>query len=137
MHLILRDSWFLVPDHFLAKLSHLVIALTRAVQVEGLVMTDMQQYYAADFPSKPLFLDGSDLRRWATDCICAVCKQRSINLETGARSVFEDYTLITRIGSPELSEHEYLLCPFEVPAFVFKTRTWGESICQSQTGALC
>lgn len=89
-------------------------------------MTDVQQYYAAFFPSKPAFLDTSDLRRWTTDCTCAICKQRSINLETGARSIFEDYTLITRVGSQKLTDHEYLLCPFEVPAFVFKTRTWGE-----------
>lgn len=108
-----------------------MVALTRALQVEGLVMTDMQEHYAADYDSRPRVLDSSDLRRWTTDCNCAVCKQRSINLETGMRSIFEDYQSATPVDDPELSDHEYLLCPSQVPAFVFKTRTWGEASDQS------
>ncbi|KAG6362329.1 hypothetical protein INS49_010559 [Diaporthe citri] len=93
-------------------------------KVEGLVMTDMQQYYTANSRLKPDFLDGSDLRRWISDCICAVCRMKSINLETSAQSIFEKYCKKTRLTSPKLTDHQYLLCPFEIPAFVFKTRTW-------------
>ncbi|KAL2281949.1 hypothetical protein FJTKL_11220 [Diaporthe vaccinii] len=87
-------------------------------------MTDMQQYYIANTSAKPDFLDGSDLRRWTSDCTCAVCKKRSINLEISTQSIFEKYCKKTRLKYPELTDHQYLLCPFEIPAFVFKTRTW-------------
>lgn len=101
--------------------------LTTSVKVEGLVMTDMQQYHSEPQSSRPVFLDNSDLRSWTTDCTCVVCKQRSINLDTEAESMFENFNgLTTPVNDPQLSDHEYLLCPFEMPAFVFKTRKWGE-----------
>lgn len=100
-------------------------------------MTDMQQYYADNHTSKPQFTDVSDLRRWTTDCTCAVCKVRSVDLVAAARSNFEDYQTATRVDNPELTDHKYLLCPFEIPAFVFKTRSWGEDSYQSLKNVLC
>lgn len=106
--------------------------LTGYLQVEGLVMTDAQQYYAENQDSRREHLEGSDLRRWTNDCVCSVCKQRSIKLETGTQSMFESYSKITRLRTSQLSDHKYLLCPFEVPAFVFKTRSWGKTLLNSE-----
>ncbi|KAG8157941.1 hypothetical protein KVR01_012213 [Diaporthe batatas] len=92
--------------------------------VEGLVMTDARQYYAENLDSTRSQLEGSDLRRWTNDCVCSVCKQRSIKLETGTQTMFENYSKITRLRWSQLSDHQYLLCPSEVPAFVFKSRSW-------------
>lgn len=89
-------------------------------------MTDMQQFYNEKRFLKPKFRDTSDIRRWITDCTCTVCKQRSVNLETETESIFGDYTILTPKDNPNLSDHEYLLCPFEISAFVFKTRSWGK-----------
>lgn len=90
-------------------------------------MTDMQQYYKAGTAPKPDFLDNSDIRRWRKDCTYAACKRRTMNLqEARTEFMFEGYYHITHIIAPELGTHQYLLCPFEIPAFVFKTRSWGK-----------
>lgn len=97
-------------------------------------MTDMQEYYA-NISTKPNFLDDSDLRKWVSDCICDVCR-KSIKLETEMDFILAEYCKTTRIVSPELSDHRYLLCPYEIPAFVFKTRTWGETLFQPRVVAV-
>lgn len=107
-----------------------------AFQVEGLVMTDMQQYYTDNSREKPSFLDGSDLRKWISDCTCGVCRKTSVKLETGTQSLVEQYRMTTRVSNPRLTDHHYLLCPFEIPAFVFKTRTWGENLHQPKAMAV-
>lgn len=86
-------------------------------------MTDMKQYYTDETHRKPAFLDRSDFRNWTSDCTCSACKQG----KRIPRSTRNDWsTFDTLEAKSNLDPAEYLLCPSEIPAFVFRTRTWRE-----------
>ena len=88
-------------------------------------MTDLVSYFTQNQYSKPELLDMSDLRNWISDCTCAVCGSRPKN---SVSSLFEEYNQMTVEDMGELTPHMYLLCPIEIEAYVFRTRTWGESV---------
>ncbi|KUI53387.1 Protein MSP1 [Cytospora mali] len=92
--------------------------------IDGLVMTDMESYYAKYPPSRPSLLEDTDFRRWVSDCSCSVCKQRALHGGGNVASIFEDYTNKTHEEWEDLTRHMYLLCPGHIPAYVFKLRKW-------------
>ena len=71
-------------------------------------------------------LDDIGCRTFFTDCTCPVCEQRRVTGERKVLALFEDYNGLSPTETDELEVHQYLLCPFEMPAFVFKTRAWGK-----------
>lgn len=115
----------------------LLISYTRAnmfPQVDGLVMTDMKEYYTKEPLSKPAFIDRSDLRNWKSDCICSCCKQGN---GTSPRLDKKDWSSFQIMSAKsKLTDALYLLCPSEIPAFVFRTRIWGEFNMLSSLAAL-
>ncbi|KAI0190854.1 P-loop containing nucleoside triphosphate hydrolase protein [Astrocystis sublimbata] len=95
-------------------------------EIDGLVMVDMKLYHA-NITASPLLMDTSDCRKWTSDCTCKVCKSKVANNQ-GCKMVaplFDDYNNITIEDEHfTLTPHQYFLCQFEIPAFVFKTRKW-------------
>jgi len=90
-------------------------------------MVDMEGYF--EDPSvveRPLFLDNTDCRNWLSDCRCAVCKARGKE-DRDTQPLFDEYNSISPSDYDDLTPHQYLLCPSQIPAFVFRTRTWGET----------
>ncbi|KAI1750558.1 P-loop containing nucleoside triphosphate hydrolase protein [Xylaria castorea] len=96
-------------------------------EIDGLVMADMKSYYAHT-STKLNLMDTSDCRNWISDCKCEVCKSKMTNKKDSSKivSLFEDYNYIAIESTTTLTPHQYFLCHFEMPAFVFKTRTWGK-----------
>ncbi|KAF9891838.1 hypothetical protein FE257_003323 [Aspergillus nanangensis] len=101
--------------------------------VDGLVMADLVSYYTHTLSPKPILMDISDCRNWSSDCECSICKGKRAGQQRNLESRFEDYNLLTLESNDkdlkleadcELTPHQYLLCPAEIPAYVFKTRTW-------------
>ncbi|KAI1195290.1 P-loop containing nucleoside triphosphate hydrolase protein [Nemania serpens] len=95
-------------------------------EVDGLVMVDMKFYHASYRIPLANMVNTADCRNWTSDCNCEVCK-RAITDDKGRISMislFEDYSDIAPESRTTLTPHQYFLCHFEVPAFVFKTRTW-------------
>ncbi|KAI0541776.1 P-loop containing nucleoside triphosphate hydrolase protein [Xylaria digitata] len=94
-------------------------------EVDGLVMVDMKFYYSDDNNVLRL-MDTADCRNWTLDCKCSVCRNKKINEKDGSKtmSLFEDYNYIAIETRRTLSPRQYFLCFPEMPAFVFKTRTW-------------
>ncbi|KAI0432789.1 P-loop containing nucleoside triphosphate hydrolase protein [Xylaria sp. FL1042] len=95
-------------------------------EVDGLVMVDIKSYYTSTGSEARLLMDTTDCRNWTSDCKCDVCKSRIINEKDSSKivSLFEDYNYIAIETTDTLTPHEYFLCSYEMPAFVFKTRTW-------------
>jgi hypothetical protein len=101
-------------------------------QVDGLVMIDSDAYYEQFVHRRPLLMDSkSDSRSWVSDCTCSVCSvRRGAGLEQ-SKAPFEDYTEYPRqtgVLDRALRMEQFLLLPKYVQAYVFRTRTWGESI---------
>lgn len=93
-------------------------------QVDGLVMTDVKQSYTDSPYRKPDFMDRMDLSAWTSDCTCPACKQG----KGTTRRTRDDWSTFEMMSDQsKLGPAEYLLCPSEIPAFVFRTRAWGES----------
>ncbi|KAI1744781.1 P-loop containing nucleoside triphosphate hydrolase protein [Xylaria scruposa] len=94
-------------------------------EVDGLVMADMKSYYAHT-SNKMRLMDTGDCRNWSSDCKCGACIRKMTNEKDSSKTVslFEDYNCITIERTENLTPHQYFLCHFEIPAFVFKTRTW-------------
>jgi hypothetical protein len=71
-------------------------------------------------------MEDDDLRDFTSDCHCRVCIATR-GTEDKKTSIFEGYssTTIATIGL-SLSDHQFMLCPYAIPVFVFQTRTWGE-----------
>ncbi|KAI0448307.1 P-loop containing nucleoside triphosphate hydrolase protein [Xylaria acuta] len=94
-------------------------------EVDGLVMADMKSYYAST-SNKLYLMDMADCRNWTSDCKCEVCKSKIADKKDGSKttSLFEDYNHIAIETQSTLTPHQYFLCRFEMPTFVFKTRTW-------------
>lgn len=93
-------------------------------QVDGLVMTDVKQFYTDWINFKPKFIDRMDLGVWTSDCTCSACKQG----KGTTRRTRDDWSTFELMSDQsKLDPADYLLCPREIPAFVFRTRAWGES----------
>lgn len=86
-------------------------------------MSDLESFYKENSGFIPAVMDTDDLRNWTTDCVCTVCKKRKVGSGEAVTSRFDDYNGIP-LDCGELTAHQYLLCPFEIKAFVFATRTW-------------
>ncbi|KAI1144885.1 P-loop containing nucleoside triphosphate hydrolase protein [Nemania diffusa] len=96
-----------------------------AKEVNGLVMTDMKSYY--EFTNRALnLMEQEDCRNWTSDCKCQVCRNKAAEEKESNKmpSLFADYNYIALESTSTLTPHQYFLCHFEMPAFVFKTRTW-------------
>jgi hypothetical protein len=90
-------------------------------------MLDIDMYHQSHNKSV-LILDDSiydDLRAWQSDCSCTVCKQTKTGSDKAMASLFENYVSIDPSKTETLTGHQYMLCPVEIPAFVFRTRVWG------------
>jgi hypothetical protein len=88
-------------------------------------MLDLKSYFA-EFRAAPALMDTSDCRTAISDCTCAVCMETRPKTERKIVALFDDYNSLSPEEDDELSPHHYLLCQFEVPAFVFKKRKWGK-----------
>ncbi|KAI1383576.1 P-loop containing nucleoside triphosphate hydrolase protein [Hypoxylon trugodes] len=93
-------------------------------EIDGLVMADLKSYYE-EGNAPPTLMNTKDCRNWTSDCKCSVCKSRNAQETTKqVVSLFEDYNWITVETTEKLTPHQYILCHYEIMAFVFKTRTW-------------
>ncbi|KAI1276257.1 P-loop containing nucleoside triphosphate hydrolase protein [Xylaria sp. FL0933] len=94
-------------------------------EVDGLVMVDIKWCYANSSNVIPL-MNTADCRNWTSDCKCDACKTRIEDEKDNSKivSLFEDYNFIAPETKDTLTPHQYFLCSYEMPAFVFKTRTW-------------
>ncbi|KAI0802934.1 P-loop containing nucleoside triphosphate hydrolase protein [Xylaria sp. FL0064] len=94
-------------------------------EVDGLVMVDIKLYYANGRNILPL-MNTADCRNWTSDCKCDACKSRIKDEKDNSKivSLFEDYNFIAPETEDSLTPHQYFLCSYEMPAFIFKTRTW-------------
>lgn len=72
----------------------------------------------------PILMDGSDHRDSVSDCPCHICSNKNEKVQNTA--IFDRYDKITRKVIRTLTNHQYFLCPKQIHAFVFKTRTWGK-----------
>lgn len=70
-------------------------------------------------------VDSSDLRVFVSDCTCSSCKDRADNTSSKVVALFENYSMTT-LDEDKLDDHQYLLFPVTMPAFVFKIRQWGK-----------
>lgn len=91
-------------------------------QVDGLVMVDMESSDSEKACLKP----NTDCRDFISDCVCRVCRKRHEIGDKKMLALFEDYCYISPTELDQLSNHQYLLCPYQIPAFIFKTREWGK-----------
>lgn len=89
-------------------------------------MADLKQYFTLHDDNIPRIRTALDTQIWTTDCICSVCLERRKDSNNEMMAPFKHYDLTTLETRDELTRHEYLLCPYEMPVFVFKTRSWGE-----------
>ncbi|KAI7779314.1 Protein MSP1 [Diaporthe eres] len=93
-------------------------------EIDGLVMADLETFYATTNTRRPTLLQDSDCRKFYSDCTCRICQEKTAAGEGEVKSIFDDYNSILPSEASDLSRHMYLLCPRELPAFVFKWRTW-------------
>ncbi|KAK4227773.1 ATPase [Podospora fimiseda] len=105
-------------------------------EVEGLVMVDMEGYFMnREGYNPPNLVGSSDCRPALADGTCAYCKGHArtrVNSESGGGvktnsgivALYQNYNDITLEDFDELTPHQYLLCPIDIQAFVFKTRKW-------------
>ncbi|KAK3683413.1 P-loop containing nucleoside triphosphate hydrolase protein [Podospora appendiculata] len=97
-------------------------------EIDGLVMLDLQTYYAEDVSGyrTPDLMDTTDCRTFVSDCPCSVCRDDAAKRDRMVVALFEDYNSIDPTAEPreELTNHQFFLCQFEIAAFVFKTRKW-------------
>lgn len=96
-------------------------------QLDSLVMADLWTYYAGPH-SRPSLMKDDDCRVWYSDCTCRICQERAIEGRGNVKSIFRVYNRIVPTKDDELTRHEYLLCPGQIFAYVFKLRTWGMSV---------
>ncbi|EFQ27428.1 ATPase [Colletotrichum graminicola M1.001] len=91
--------------------------------IEGLAMVDLDSYYTVRSDATPSSIDTDDLRNWSTECTCEICETRKQSLGRNIAPLFSKFG-----GQKEnetgLTNHESLLCPSAVMAYVFRTRTW-------------
>ncbi|KAJ9142057.1 ATPase (AAA) domain protein [Pleurostoma richardsiae] len=92
--------------------------------VDGLVMADLETFFAERDWAIPRLIGTGDCRNWTSDCTCPVCKERGVDTSQNMTPLFEEFNFITLEDWDDLSDQQYLLCPVEMMAFVFRTRTW-------------
>lgn len=68
----------------------------------------------------------TDFRNFISDCVCRVCRERRGTGDKKVLALFEDYCDMSPTERNQLSNHQYFLCPYQIPAFIFKTREWGK-----------
>ena len=91
-------------------------------------MVDTEVFYGEeDYGKKPILGNISDDSvRGISECFCRVClksKKRGVRPETSKYSKYDDIWFDTK---GPLTDHQYFLCPPNVFAYVFKSRTWGK-----------
>ncbi|TLS28202.1 hypothetical protein PpBr36_00036 [Pyricularia pennisetigena] len=100
--------------------------------ITGSVMTDIEAYIETQSPNLPEPLS-DDLREWVTDCRCPACKSGK-SLNSTDLIGLEDLDRLDLSNKLPTGDHEeettadliaYVLLPEEIPAYVFRTRTWG------------
>ncbi|KAK2051880.1 ATPase [Colletotrichum caudatum] len=92
--------------------------------IEGLAMVDLDSYYAIRPEETPSSMGTDDLRNWSTECICEICKTRKQSLGRKISPLFSVYFDDSSTTQRGLTNHDLLLCPSAVMAYVFRTRTW-------------
>lgn len=91
-------------------------------------MADLETYYATTGARRPYLLtEDRDTRKFYSDCTCRICQKKTAAGEGDITSIFDGYSNIVPSNANDLSRHMYLLCPSELPAFVFKWRIWRKS----------
>lgn len=98
-------------------------------KVDGLVMADIETFYAHTQANRPKLLGDNDCRKFYSDCTCSVCQKKRVAGEGDVQSIFDKYIRIVPSETYKLSRHMYLLCPSEIPAFIFKWRVWRKFCC--------
>ncbi|VUC25648.1 unnamed protein product [Clonostachys rosea] len=93
-------------------------------EVNGFVVTDLKSFYENLSRRLPRFLDDSDIRVQSSACRCLVCQRRKIQGEVAMSQKFIEYCGVIGPGSGRMRDRDFFLCPFSIPAFVLKTRTW-------------
>lgn len=90
-------------------------------------MVDMDSYYEQNLNEFPLAMTlAEDCRSWISDCTCHVCNNRRKNdMSSKTRGIWDDYEKLPPKTRDDLSDHQYLLLPKIIKAYVFRTRTWG------------
>ncbi|KAK6859647.1 P-loop containing nucleoside triphosphate hydrolase protein [Apiospora arundinis] len=93
-------------------------------KVQGLVMADAD--LALSYKPQQDFMSSDDLDQKGWRCECSVCHSTQTDGNGNAQSPFACYDKIASQHWEEgnMTAHHYILCPFEVIVFVFKTRTW-------------
>ncbi|KAL0939826.1 P-loop containing nucleoside triphosphate hydrolase (ATPase) [Colletotrichum truncatum] len=92
-------------------------------EVEGLAMVDMKSYHAYCPGDVPSTIGEEDIRNWTSECTCDVCQRKHNGNHSKAKApLFIDVGGVSKDG--RISNHEYLLFPSKVVAYVFRTRSW-------------
>ncbi|KAI8192229.1 ATPase family AAA domain-containing protein 3-B [Colletotrichum sp. SAR 10_77] len=94
------------------------------IEIDGLVMIDVNSFQHMYPEEVPTPMDEEDLRDWASECTCGVCVRKK---QEGSKKK-RDPPLFISFGSSDkdddITDHELLLLPSKVVAWVFRTRTW-------------
>jgi hypothetical protein len=92
-------------------------------------MVDLKTYYSGEgLDKRPnLLYNDMDSRTWISDCGCELCQNRRGEKIKIEKNPWAAYHKISQESYHKVTDHICFLCPAEVPAFIFKTRTWGES----------
>ncbi|KAI8293756.1 ATPase family AAA domain-containing protein 3-B [Colletotrichum sp. SAR 10_98] len=94
------------------------------IEIDGLVMIDVNSFQHMYPEEVPTPMDEEDLRDWASECTCGVCVRKK---QEGSKKK-RDPPLFILFGSSDkdddITDHELLLLPSKVVAWVFRTRTW-------------
>lgn len=93
-------------------------------------MVDSEVYYEeVASEHKPVLDEVDDTPAYRiSECLCHVClksKQRGVRPKTSMYSSYDDIYPETTMS---LTDHQYLLCPPSVYAYIFKSRAWGKSL---------
>ncbi|KAF9871018.1 ATPase [Colletotrichum karsti] len=85
---------------------------------------DVDSYHSQFRDQTPVTIGDEGVRNWVSGCTCNVCqKSRSEgNQKRDVKTAFSDFLFI--VTSNTLSNHQYLLFPTSVVAYMFRTRSW-------------
>lgn len=85
----------------------------------------MDSYYLEHPGERPKLMDDTDCRASVSDCLCEVCWEQQQQRVKNPKGKFGDYNTIEPSRQEELgTKHKYVLLPWQMPAYVFKTRSW-------------
>lgn len=88
-------------------------------------MVDIDAYHLTRPEDEPTSMGDEDIRHWTSKCVCEICQQRQEDgLESRRVPLFIDFGSAEKTGT--FSDHELLLLPSRVVAYIFRTRSWGE-----------